>query len=52
MMFLLSKKKGQIIFGSHEFGERLTSSPTSRFPQVLGITYKIDNNLNVLVLIF
>ncbi len=47
---LIKQKKGQIILGSHEFGERLTSSPTSRFPQVLEITYKIDNNLNVLVL--
>ena len=47
---LIKQKKGQIILGSHEFGERLTSSPNSRFPQVLEITYKIDNNLNVLVL--
>ena len=47
---LIKQKKGQIILVSHEFGERLISSPTSRFPQVLESTYKIDNNLNVLVL--
>ena len=49
---ILSKKvTGQIILDALEFGVRSLPEPTSRFPQVSGITYKIDISINSSVIV-
>ena len=49
---VLSKKvTGQIILDALEFGVRSLPEPTSRFPQVSGITYKIDISINSSVIV-
>ena len=49
---VLSKKvTGQIILDALEFGVRSLPEPTSRFPQVSGITYKIDESINSSVVV-
>ena len=48
---LVKQITGQSIFDALEFGVRLLPRPTSRFPQVSGITYKIDVSINSSVVI-
>ena len=49
---VLSKEiTGQTILDALEFGTRILPDPTSRFPQVSGITYKIDTSINTSVVV-
>ena len=48
---LVKKIPGQAILDALEFGVRILPDPTSRFPQVSGITYKIDTSINSSVVV-
>ena len=48
---LVKKIPGQAILDALEFGVRILPEPTSRFPQVSGITYKIDTSINSSVVV-
>ena len=43
---LVKQITGQTILDALEFGVRSLPEPTSRFPQVSGITFKIDSSIN------
>ena len=49
---VLSKEiTGQTILDALEYGARTLPDPTTRFPQVSGITYKIDTSINSSVVV-
>ena len=48
---LVKEISGQTILDALEFGVRNYPAPTSRFPQVSGITYKIDTSINSSVVV-
>ena len=48
---LIKQLTGQTILDALEFGVRSLPEPTSRFPQVSGITYKIDVSINSSVVV-
>ena len=48
---IVKKIKGIDILNALEFGVRLLPSTTSRFPQVSGITYKLDTSINSSVVV-
>ena len=48
---IVKQVSGQAILDALEFGVRDLPKPTSRFPQVSGITYKIDVSINSSVVI-
>ena len=48
---LIKEISGQGILDALEFGLRSLPEPTSRFPQVSGITFKIDESINSTVVV-
>ena len=48
---LVKEITGQTILDALEFGVRSLPDPTSRFPQVSGITFKIDTSINSTVVV-
>ena len=48
---LVKQIKGQAILDALEFGVKTFPEPTSRFPQVSGITYKLDTSINSSVVV-
>ena len=48
---LVKEITGQAILDALEYGVRILPEPTSRFPQVSGITYKIDTSINSPVIV-
>ena len=48
---LVKEVSGQTILDALEFGVRTLPAATSRFPQVSGITYKIDTSINSSVVV-
>ena len=48
---LVKQINGQAILDALEFGVRSLPEPTSRFPQVSGITYKLDTNIKSSVVV-
>ena len=48
---LIKEISGQGILDALEFGVRSLPEPTSRFPQVSGITFKIDTSINSTVVV-
>ena len=48
---LVKEITGQIILDALEFGVRSLPNPTSRFPQVSGITFKVDESINSSVIV-
>ena len=48
---LVKEITGQTILDALEFGTRILPEPTSRFPQVSGIVYKIDTSINSSVVV-
>ena len=48
---LIKEISGQGILDALEFGVRSLPEPTSRFPQVSGITFKIDESINSTVVV-